>query len=167
MATETPTQAAARAVKQTGRPCAIATTLALVGERWSLLAVRELFYGNRRFDQIARNTGAPRDILTTRLRRLEDVGVIERRQYNERPPRYEYTLTPAGRALEPVITALRQWGDRYAMEEPPVSVQHGCGHDLDAVWVCRHCNQEVALRDVSLTVNSAGWDHKGPIEMTA
>lgn len=163
MAMETPTRTAARTVKQTGRPCAVATTLSLVGERWSLLAVRELFYGNRRFDQIARNTGAPRDILTARLRKLEDVGVVVRRQYSERPPRYEYTLTPTGRALEPVITALRQWGDHYAMDEPPVTAEHSCGRALDAVWTCRHCDEEVTARDVRLTVNSAGWDHKGPV----
>jgi DNA-binding HxlR family transcriptional regulator len=164
MARETPTRSAARGVKQVGRPCAIATTLALVGERWSLLAVREIFYGNRRFDQIARNTGAPRDILTARLRKLEDVGVVVRRQYSERPPRYEYALTSAGRALEPAITALRQWGDRYAVDEPPVTVQHSCGYELDAVWTCRRCGEEVRPRDATITVNSPGWDHRGPTD---
>lgn len=154
-------------MKVAGRPCAVATTLALVGERWSLLAVRELFYGNRRFDQIARNTGAPRDILTRRLRKLEDAGIVSRHQYSDRPPRYEYRLTEAGVALEPVITSLRQWGDQYAVQTPPVSVEHDCGHDLDAVWMCRHCGRQVHGRDLKLVVNSPGWERSGPVETTA
>ena len=73
--------------------CSIAGALEVIGEKWSLLVVRELFLGVRRFSDIAVNTGAPRDILTTRLRRLEDVGVVERSEYSDRPPRYEYRLT--------------------------------------------------------------------------
>ena len=154
---------AARALRRVGRPCAVATTLALVGERWSLLVVRELFYGNHRFDQLARNTGAPRDILTARLRKLEEAGVVRRTLYHEHPPRYEYALTPAGVALEPVITALRQWGDAYATDEPPVSVLHSCGHELGAVWVCRSCGEQVRPQDLELVVHSPGWDTAGPV----
>src|SRR5215470_13192901 len=95
------------------RHCSIAGALDVVGEKWSLLVVRELFFGVRRFSEIAVNTGAPRDILTTRLRRLEDAGVIERSEYSNRPLRYEYRLTHAGRDLLPVIMALKQWGDRH------------------------------------------------------
>ena len=94
----------------TPRRCSIAGALDVVGEKWSLLVVRELFLGVRRFNDIAANTGAPRDILTARLRRLEDVGVVVRSEYSARPPRYEYRLTRAGRDLLPVIMALRQWG---------------------------------------------------------
>ena len=84
-----------------GRPCSVAAALNLVGEKWALLAVREITFGNKRFDVIARNTGAPRDRLAARLRTLEAAGVIERRLYSEHPPRYEYELTQAGEELRP------------------------------------------------------------------
>jgi DNA-binding HxlR family transcriptional regulator len=90
-----------------GRPCSVAAALNLIGEKWALLAVREIAFGNKRFDAIARNTGAPRDRLAARLRALESGGVIERRQYSEHPPRYEYDLTEAGLELRGVLTALR------------------------------------------------------------
>ena len=82
-----------------GRPCSVAAALNLVGEKWALLAVREITFGNKRFDAIARNTGAPRDRLAARLRALEAAGVVARRQYSEHPPRYEYELTEAGQEL--------------------------------------------------------------------
>ena len=87
-----------------GRPCSVAAALNLVGEKWALLAVREIAFGNKRFDAIARNTGAPRDRLAARLRALEAGGVVERRQYSEHPPRYEYELTEAGLELRSVLT---------------------------------------------------------------
>src|SRR4051794_15834866 len=111
----------------TARICSVANALDVVGDRWSLLVVRDLFRHVHRFNDIAANTGAPRDILTTRLRKLEEVGVLERRQYSESPPRFEYHLTASGRALSPVIQALRQWGDDYAtVGPPPVVFQHEC-----------------------------------------
>src|SRR5690606_16610625 len=88
------------------RECSIADTLDLVGERWSLLVIREISYGVRRFDGIVRHTGAPRDILTTRLRKLEAAGVIRREQYRDHPVRYEYHLTPAGAELFDVLLML-------------------------------------------------------------
>src|SRR5215470_8885923 len=109
-----------------GRPCSVAASLSLVGERWALLAIREISFGNRRFDQIARNTGAPRDRLAARLRALEAAGVIRRVPYSEHPPRYEYELTPAGEELWPVLTALRAWGDKWAVDSPPVAFGHAC-----------------------------------------
>jgi DNA-binding HxlR family transcriptional regulator len=137
----------------------------LVGEKWSLLAVREIAFGNRRFDVIARNTGAPRDRLTARLRALEAGGVIVRRQYSEHPPRYEYELTQAGRELRAVLTALRAWGDKWAIDTPPPSVfEHTCGHELDAAVVCRHCGTEVDLDDLKLRFNTPGWTRTGPAE---
>src|SRR6266568_7477061 len=82
-----------------GRPCSVAAALSLVGEKWALLAIREISFGNKRFDVIARNTGAPRDRLAARLRALEAAGVVEKRRYRDRPPRYEYELTQAGDEL--------------------------------------------------------------------
>ena len=98
-----------------GRPrvCSIADALEVVGERWSLLVLREISFGVHRFTDIQVNTGAPRETLALRLRKLEEAGVIERRQYSDRPPRDEYLLTPAGRELTPVLTALREWGERH------------------------------------------------------
>src|ERR1044071_1706169 len=97
-----------------GRPCSVAAALSAIGEKWSLLAIRELALGNHRFSQIVQNTGAPRDRLAGPLKSLEADGIVERRPYGERPVRHEYHLTPAGRGLLPVLTVLRSWGDRWA-----------------------------------------------------
>ncbi|MFI6849861.1 helix-turn-helix transcriptional regulator [Kitasatospora sp. NBC_00085] len=149
-----------------GRPCSIAATLNVVGEKWALLAVRELFYGNHRFDRIARNTGAPRDRLTARLRALEEAGVVERRAYSERPPRYEYHLTEAGRDLAPLTQALLGWGDRWLLPEPPVSFGHTPqGHEphpYDPAWVCRTCGEEGRRGDLQVEIHSPGWTMEGP-----
>ncbi|WP_326670840.1 MULTISPECIES: winged helix-turn-helix transcriptional regulator [unclassified Streptomyces] len=176
-----------------GRPCSAAAALHVVGEKWALLAVREIFFGNHRFEAIARNTGAPRDRLAARLRSLEQADVVERRPYNERPPRHEYHLTESGRALAPVIRALLDWGDRWVREDRPVVMVHepdaperhahepdihepdavepGTGadgrgrhaHDLDAAWVCRTCGQEIAMNTLSVDVRAPGWDRAGPV----
>jgi len=95
------------------RECPIARALDVIGDRWSLLVLREINFGVRRFTDIRTNTGAPRDTLTTRLRELEESGVIERRRYSEHPPRDEYVLTEAGQGITPVLRSLRQWGERY------------------------------------------------------
>lgn len=98
-----------------GRPriCSIADALEVVGERWSLLVLRELDFGIHRFKDIQANTGAPRETLALRLRKLEEAGVIERRRYSDRPPRDEYVLTAAGEELLPVLGLLREWGARH------------------------------------------------------
>lgn len=96
------------------RICSMADALALVGDRWSFHVVREIGMGVRRFDAIQRRTGAPRQILTARLRKLEHVGVITRAPYSDRPPRFEYELTTMGEELVPAMAALRAWGEKYA-----------------------------------------------------
>lgn len=100
------------------RECPIADAMELIGDRWSLLVIREIGLGVRRFTAIQRNTGAPREMLTARLRKLEDGGVITRQQYTEHPPRYDYMLTEAGQALVPVLRTLRRWGEKYAPSRP-------------------------------------------------
>ena len=145
-----------------GRPCSVAAALNLVGEKWALLAVREIAFGNKRFDAIVRNTGAPRDRLAARLRALEAAGVIARRQYSDHPPRYEYELTEAGRELRAVLQALRAWGDKWAVETPPATFGHSCGHDLDPAVICRHCGTEVSPDDLRLRVLAPGWNRQGP-----
>jgi DNA-binding HxlR family transcriptional regulator len=99
------------------RPCPIADALDLVGDRWSLLVLREIGFGVRRFNDIQRHTGAPRDRIADRLRKLEEVGVIGRQPYHEHPPRHEYVLTESGEALAPVLAALGDWGRQYAREQ--------------------------------------------------
>ncbi len=140
----------------------MAAALNLVGEKWALLAVREISFGNKRFDVIARNTGAPRDRLAARLRALEAAGVVARRQYSDHPPRYEYELTQAGEELRAVLLALRTWGDKWAVDSPPAAFGHSCGHDLDTAVVCRHCGEEVNPDDLRLRVLTPGWTRRGP-----
>lgn len=124
------------------RECSVADALQVVGERWTLLIIRELLYGVRRFDGIVRNTGAARDILTTRLRKLEDADIVRREPYSEHPPRYEYHLTAKGRELSDVLAVLMKWGDRHLNPaDPPVRWIHACGEKLDPVVVCAHCGR--------------------------
>jgi DNA-binding HxlR family transcriptional regulator len=125
------------------RPCSIAAALEILGERWALLAVRELDSGVHTFARIAAYTGASRDILADRLRKLESAGIIERRLYREHPPRYEYHLTQAGRDLFPVMLALREWGDRWAVSAPSVEYRHECGHRLAVDRTCASCGGPV------------------------
>jgi DNA-binding HxlR family transcriptional regulator len=131
------------------RPCSIARTLEIVGEKWALLAVREVFLGDRRFDEMIKQTGAPRDTLAARLRTLVSAGVLGRRPYCEHPARYEYFLTEAGLDLYPVITSLRSWGDKYLAGDdgPPMTVERNCGHELAAQLVCMACGEAVSPRD--------------------
>jgi DNA-binding HxlR family transcriptional regulator len=98
-----------------GRPCPIALSLEVVGERWALLVVREIVMGSRRFTDIVRGTGAPRDRVAARLRVLEEAGVVERRAYQDHPERFDYVLTDAGLALVPVLDALLAWGLEHAV----------------------------------------------------
>jgi DNA-binding HxlR family transcriptional regulator len=132
------------------RPCAIADALELIGERWSLLIVRELFWGNHRFADIARQTGAPRDILSARLRRLVGGGVLEKRPYSKHPPRSEYHLTAAGRALAPVLMTIQEWAFAHPTPDAaarPMRMPHG-DHELDPVasFSCRTCGEPLSVR---------------------
>jgi DNA-binding HxlR family transcriptional regulator len=102
-----------------GQNCSIARALEVVGERWTLLIVRDVALGLRRFDQLQENLGIARNVLTDRLSRLVDEGILERVPYSERPPRYEYRLTEKGTELRVALAALRQWGDKHLSDEPP------------------------------------------------
>jgi DNA-binding HxlR family transcriptional regulator len=130
--------------------CSIAGALEVVGERWSLLIVRNVMLGLRRFDEIQENLGIARNVLQTRLTRLIDHGVLEKRLYQEHPPRYEYRLAEKGLDLWPTIVALMQWGDRYAAppEGPAVLLEHrGCGGPVDEHRVCERCGTKLSVRD--------------------
>jgi DNA-binding HxlR family transcriptional regulator len=127
------------------RTCSIARTLDVIGEKWALLALREVFLGNRRFDEMVRRTGAPRDTLTARLKTLTGAGILERRPYSEHPARFEYHLTEAGRDLYPVIASLMAWGDKYLADDdgPPLVLEHTCGHRFVPRLTCQACGEPV------------------------
>jgi DNA-binding HxlR family transcriptional regulator len=102
-----------------GQNCSIARALEVVGERWTLLIVRDAFLGLRRFDEFQESLGIARNVLTNRLNRLVEAGILERVRYSERPERFEYRLTPKGGELSIALAGLRQWGDKYVSDKPP------------------------------------------------
>jgi DNA-binding HxlR family transcriptional regulator len=134
----------------TGQNCSIARTLELVGERWTILVLRNVFLGIRRFDGMQRELGVARNVLASRLERLLREGILEKVPYQERPVRYEYRLTEKGLDLWPVIVELLRWGDRYAAPNgPPIVLRHkGCGGELGEHRVCTGCGQRLGVRDV-------------------
>ncbi|MFF1689262.1 MULTISPECIES: winged helix-turn-helix transcriptional regulator [unclassified Streptomyces] len=146
------------------RPCSIADTLAVVGEKYSLLVLREVCLGNGRFDQLVRNIGAPRDILATRLRRLVDAGILKKVAYQERPQRFEYRPTTAGLELEPVLMTLMAWGDRHLRDDGdrPMVIEHTCGNELVPVVTCSTCGDPVHHEDLSAHPQAPGWTKAGP-----
>lgn len=131
--------------------CSIARSLEVVGEWWTLLILRDAFRGVLRFEGLQRDLGIARTVLAERLQRLVDEEVLERRQYCEHPPRYEYHLSEKGRDLYPVIVALMRWGDRWTAGDdgPPVVLTHAiCGHEGPPVLTCAHCGEEVTAPDM-------------------
>jgi DNA-binding HxlR family transcriptional regulator len=134
-----------------GQNCSIARTLELVGERWTLLVLRDAFLGVRRFDLLQRNLGVARNVLAARLERLVGEGILERLPYQERPVRHEYRLTDKGLDLWPVIVELLRWGDRYAAPEagPPIVIRHrDCGGELGEHRLCTQCGARLEVGDV-------------------
>jgi DNA-binding HxlR family transcriptional regulator len=131
--------------------CSVAQCLEVVGEWWSLLIVRDAFLGVTRFDDFQARLGISRNILNQRLSHLVNRGILERVPYEKHPPRSEYRLTDKGRDLWQVVTAMRQWGDRWAAPAgPPLKIRHnGCGHIVKAVSVCSHCGEPLDLRSVT------------------
>lgn len=126
--------------------CSVARTLDVVGDKWTLLVLRDAFYGLRRFEDFTRDLGIARNILTDRLGRLVDAGVLERRQYEQHPPRFEYRLTAKGRDLLPVLLTMMHWGDTWAGadDDPPINLIHdACGRPTHAVTVCAGCGEEL------------------------
>jgi DNA-binding HxlR family transcriptional regulator len=138
--------------------CSVARTLELVGERWTLLIVRDAFLGFRRFGDFADRLGVARNILQDRLERLVAAGVLEKVPYQERPLRHEYRLTDMGRDLWPVLVALLQFGDRHlATDGPPMLMLHrGCGGELDDRRICRRCGKPLELHDVESRIGPGG-----------
>jgi DNA-binding HxlR family transcriptional regulator len=130
--------------------CSVARSLEIVGERWTLLVLREAFQGVRRFERMQHDLGIARNILADRLQKLVGQGILERRSYSERPPRFEYRLTQKGIDLYPAIIALMEWGDRYLADAgPPVQLVHkGCGTQVSPLMACPSCGEHVTARDM-------------------
>ena len=139
-----------------GQNCSVAKTLEIVGERWTVLILREIFFGRCRFDEMAQNLGIARNVLTQRLQRLQEEDVVTKVAYQQRPERFEYRLTEKGLDLWPVMVTLMQFGDRYyAPDGPPVVLTHrDCGGTLDEHRICMTCGEKLTAKDVRA--------HRGP-----
>ena len=140
--------------------CSVAQCLEVVGDWWSMLIVRDAFLGVRRFDDFQARLGISRNILNQRLTKLVGAGVLARVPYQEHPPRSEYRLTDKGRDLWPVLTALRQWGDRWAAPGgAPLEMRHAsCGRVVEAVAVCSDCGEPLDLRAVTVEPGPGAGD---------
>jgi DNA-binding HxlR family transcriptional regulator len=130
--------------------CSIGRAMDILGERWTLLILRECFYGVKRFSVMQRNLGIARNILSARLQLLVRTEILERRRYQDEPERFEYKLTEKGLALYPAVVAIMRWGDDYLRDDSrPVVLRHSCGHLADPVLVCAHCREQLDPHDVT------------------
>lgn len=133
-----------------GQNCSAARTLEVVGERWTLLIIRELLRRPCRFADLEQVLDISKNILAARLEKLVDRDVVEKRLYSKTHDRNDYRLTAKGRDLFYVIDALIAWGDAHAAPEgPPVVIQHSCGHPAGYRVQCESCGEEVTPRNVS------------------
>ena len=131
--------------------CSIARALEVVGERWTLLILRDTAFRPRRFDELLQRLGMARNVLTERLQGLVDNGLLERRLYQERPPRYEYAPTQKARDLWPALVALLSWGDKYyAPNGPPRVIHHrDCGGRVEIEARCEACGASVTSSEMT------------------
>ena len=142
--------------------CSIARTLEIVGERWTLLIIRDALLGLRRFDELQQSLGVARNVLADRLHRLVEHGILERVRYQERPERFEYRLTARGRELGMVVLALMHWGDRHLAgpEGAPRLTQHaGCGGAIVERHVCSKCGHALEGDEVTILPGPALASH--------
>ena len=132
-------------------PCSISRTLAVIGDRWSLLILRESFLRIRRFEEFQSRLGITRHLLADRLKKLVRYGVLRRSPYQDSPKRYEYVLTPKGLDLHPILMAIVHWGDVHMVDERgrPLLHQHKtCSKFFDPVMVCSECGEPLTAREV-------------------
>lgn len=135
------------------QPCSLARTLSVVGDRWTLLVLRECFLGVRRFDEFEKRLGITRHVLAERLKKLVEAGVLSKQAYQQRPLREEYRLTEKGHDLYPAVLALVNWGDRHMSGDEGAPVRHvhkSCGHEVHGVLVCSDCGEPLLARDMTL-----------------
>jgi DNA-binding HxlR family transcriptional regulator len=134
--------------------CSIARTMAILGEPWAALILRDLFIGITRFDQLHTHLGVSRKVLTGRLSHLVRSGVVVKQPYSDRPPRFDYLLTGKGWELCDILLAITAWGDRWTTGPagPPASLRHRrCGHVITAQLHCSHCHSELHAREIEVT----------------
>lgn len=132
-------------------PCSVARSVAVIGDRWTLMILRDCFLGVRRFEAFQERLGISRTIIADRLKHLTQEGVLRRTPYQDHPTRYEYRLTEKGLDLHPVIMAVVHWGDRHYAGEagPPLLHRHKtCGCDFHPVQTCSECGEPVDARAV-------------------
>ena len=135
------------------QPCSLARTLSVVGDRWTLLVLRESFLGIRRFDEFEKRLGITRHVLAERLKKLVEAGVLDKVAYQQRPLREEYCLSAKGRDLYPAIMALVNWGDRHMSGAAGAPIRHihrTCGRPMHGVLVCSDGGEPLVPRDVQL-----------------
>lgn len=127
----------------------ISAAVEVIGDRWSLLVLRGVFRGLHRFGELRDDLGIASNLLTDRLGRLVDHGVLEKVAYQERPVRFDYRLTDSGRALSPVLIAIMQWGDQHRPEAATPTLIHGeCGGAIENVTRCAACDQTLDAQDI-------------------
>jgi DNA-binding HxlR family transcriptional regulator len=150
--------------------CPVGAALDHLGDRWTLLVLREAFFGVRRFEELRRNTGAARNILADRLARLVDAGILERRLYSERPPRHEYRLTEKGVDLWPVMISLARWGQRWTGLDlgAPTALEHkACGAVIEPQLCCPECGEQLDARAVRVVPGPAMLASAGRLDESA
>jgi DNA-binding HxlR family transcriptional regulator len=140
--------------------CSIARTLEVIGDRWTLLVIRDAFLGVRRFEDFQKSLGVARNVLTDRLNRLVDEGILRRNLYQERPERHEYRLTRKGVELWPAMMTMMKWGDRYLYPEghPRLVLHKDCGGEIDERLHCSKCGAELGPTDVYVEAGAGAAD---------
>ena len=132
--------------------CPVARSLSILGDRWTLLIIRNAFLRTRRFDDFQKQLGITRHLLTDRLNRLVEKDIMKKVLYQEAPKRYEYRLTESGIALYPVLLVLSNWGNNWLNDNsshPPLEFIHTpCGHKTTPQLRCSECNEEIHARDM-------------------
>ncbi len=141
--------------------CSVANTLDLIGEGWTILILREAFFGSRRFEDFQKHLGIARNILTTRLHKLCDNGILERTPIKEGAKRHEYKLTSMGRDLYPILIALTQWGDRWLQDSkgaPVKFIERATGEEIADVAILSKDGREIKARDLALIPGPGATD---------
>lgn len=141
------------------QPCSLSRTLAVIGDRWTLLVLRDCFLGIRRFDDFEKRLGVTRHVLSDRLKKLVEYEVLVKVPYQQRPLREEYRLTQRGLDLHSAVLALVSWGDRHMTDERGAPIQHvhrGCGQVMRPITTCSECGEAVSARDIQVQ-RGEGW----------